>query len=151
MTKDVIITVVGNQGQDNEVTLMTQGTYYYKDNNHYVFYEEQADADSQAVKNRICFNETAFEMRKKGAVNSLMTFDADKITLTTYMTPYGPIQLEIITNHYELRDKGKIMEMDIYYALSFGDKDSTDCHVYVKVEEQAHYEQSDWLKRRGSR
>lgn len=150
MTKDVIITVVGNQGQDNEVTLMTQGSYYYKDNKHYVFYEEQAEADSEVVKNRICFNETVFEMSKKGAVNSLMTFDSDNITLTTYQTPYGPIQLEIITNHYELRDNDDVMEMDIYYALSFGDKDSTDCHVYVKVEEKQH-EQSDWLKRRRSR
>lgn len=148
MTKDVIITVVGNQNQDNEVTLMTQGAYYNKDNKHYVFYEEQAEADGETVKNRICFDGTVFEMSKKGAINSHMTFDADNITLTTYQTPYGPIQLEIITNHYELRDKKNVMEMDIYYALSFGDKDSTDCHVYVKVEEQKRHEQSDRLKRR---
>lgn len=148
MTKDIIITVVGNQDQDNEVTLMTQGSYYYKDNKHYVFYEEQAEADSETVKNRICFDSTVFEMSKKGAVNSLMTFDADNITLTTYHTPYGPLQLEIITNHYEMREKENVMEMDIYYALSFGDRDSRDCHVYVKVEAQKHHEQSDRLRRR---
>lgn len=148
MTKDVIVTVVGNQDEDNEITLMTQGSYYYKDDKHYVFYEEQAEADSEVVKNRICFDETVFEMRKKGAVNSVMTFDSDNITLTTYQTPYGPIQLEIITNHYELRDKEDIMEMDIYYALSYGDQDSTDCHVHVKVEAQEHHEKHDRLKRR---
>lgn len=134
MTKDVIVTVVGNQDQENEITLMTQGSYYFKDNKHYVFYEEHADSDSQPVKNRICFDDAVFEMNKKGGVSSTMTFDPENATLTTYQTPYGPIQLTVVTNHYELRSSEDVLEMDIYYALGFGDRDSTDCHVYVKVQ-----------------
>lgn len=134
MTKDVLITIVGNQQQENEISLMTQGSYYLKDGKHYVFYEEQADEESEVIKNRLCFDESSFEMAKKGGINSIMTFDPEQITLTTYHTPYGPFQLEIVTNHYELRDMEDTMEMDIYYALGFGDRDSSDCHVYVKVE-----------------
>ena len=134
MTKDVLVTIVGNQEQDNEISLMTQGTYYLKDGKHYVFYEEQADAQSEIVKNRLCFDKTVFEMVKKGGLTSTMTFNPEQITLTTYLTPYGPIPLEIVTHHYELRAEEDVMEMDIYYALGYGDQDSTDCHVYVKLE-----------------
>ncbi len=134
MTKDVLVTIVGNLQEENEVSLMTQGTYFLKDGKHYVFYEEQMDEESEVVKNRLCFDENVFEMMKKGGVNSVMTFDPENITLTTYMTPYGPFQMEIITNHYELRGTEDTMEMDIYYALALGDQDSSDCHVYVKLE-----------------
>lgn len=148
MTKDVVVTVLGSQDEEHPIELMVSGSYFYKDDKHYVFYEEQPDESGSVVKNRICFDDKVFEMSKKGAVNSRMTFDSDMMTLTEYQTPYGPINLEIITDHYELRDHEDLMEMDIYYTLSFGDKDSRECHVAVKVESVEHRDKLDTLKRR---
>ncbi len=138
MTKEVLVTVVGNQNQEDEITLITEGTYYFKDGKHYVFYDEHMDPESEPVKNRICFDEAVFEMSKKGSVNTMMTFDPENITLSSYQTPYGPIQIEVVTKHYALSIDESVFQMDIYYAIAFADKESTDCHVHICVEERHH-------------
>ncbi len=133
MTKDVVITIVGSQSE-GEIELTTVGNYYNKDDKHYVFYEETPDASSIPIKNKLIFDDKSFEMTKKGSVTSTMIFDTEKITQSTYQTPFGPIAMEVVTNAYELKEAEELMEMDIDYSLGLNSLEATPCHVYVKLE-----------------
>lgn len=133
MTNDVVITVIGSQ-DDGDITLTTCGNYYKKAEKHYVFYEEQADADSDIVKDRICFDTKRFEMTKKGAVNSKMIFALDETTCSYYQTPFGPIDIDIITQNYTVEETDEKISITIDYTLSMNKQEASDCHVSVVIE-----------------
>lgn len=67
MTKDVLVTISGNQFATDEgaVEVVTTGTYYMKNGKHYVLYEVQSEANGPVTKNRVKFHDGHFEMTKK--------------------------------------------------------------------------------------
>ncbi len=133
MTNEVVITVVGSQ-EDGDIVLTTCGSYYKKDDMHYVFYQEQADSDSDIVKDKLKFNDTTFEITKRGAINSQMNFKRDDVTCNYYQTPYGPIDIEITTKSYDFKESDSQIDLNVYYSLSLNKQEGVECHVSVKIE-----------------
>ena len=95
MTKDVIITVCGLQmaqdGDNEPIELVTTGEYFFKNNKHYLIYEEIVDGESMVSKNRIKATQDYLELTKSGATTVHMVFEAGKKNVTHYFTPYGSL------------------------------------------------------------
>ena len=57
MTKEVIVTICGLQNgpqTDGEpIEIMVAGEYFFKNNKHYILYEEVMEGETQPIKNRI--------------------------------------------------------------------------------------------------
>ena len=109
MTKEVIITIRGLQDgpqTDGEpIEMITTGEYFYKNNKHYILYEEVMEGETSTTKNRIKVAPGMMELNKSGVVNVNMSFEEHKKNITHYYTPYGCLEMgidTILTNDYNL-------------------------------------------------
>ena len=73
MTKEVWITVCGLQnGPDTDgepIEMTIAGEYYYKNEKHYILYEEVMEGETNTTKNRIKIAPGMLELTKNGVVN----------------------------------------------------------------------------------
>ena len=101
-TRDIKIKVTGVQsvaGADDEpevLELETRGTYSEKNGNRYIKYDEFIEDVEEPVKNLLRFDEHALQLTKRGSVNTVMLFDREKNSSVHYVTPVGPICMNII-------------------------------------------------------
>lgn len=136
MTKDVLVKISGMQFdvQDEAIELVTRGNYYYKNGKHYVLYEEQPESDGPITKNIVKFNDTRFEMTKKGKEHSYLIFDKNEKTSTVYQTPVGPIQVDVMTQDLEVVETKDELAVKIKYALDINYNFVSECEVSFKVQ-----------------
>jgi len=117
----VMVTVCGRQitadGTDAPIEVITAGQYVFKNNKHYLIYEELVEGTDAITRNTLCFNEEECMMRRSGAVNVQMIFDKKNKTVSTYFTPYGSMVLGIDTKALHIHKKNESVTIEIDYAL----------------------------------
>lgn len=85
MARKVWLTITGIQKgfeQEEPVTLVTEGSYIYKNDVHYIFYSERTE-EGAVIKNRLTISPGSVELRKTGAgnFNSVLVFDTQHKTV----------------------------------------------------------------------
>ena len=68
MTKDVLVSVRGihtaeADGENGNVEVITAGTYYYKNNKHYVIYDELVEGYDKAIRSTIRIGDGTVELK----------------------------------------------------------------------------------------
>lgn len=137
MTKDVMISIRGIQfdnGQDGEkIESIQKGEYYYKNNSHYILYEEILEGIEEPVKNRIKFKEGEMHLHKKGPVNVSMEFLTEKKTLTNYRTPFGSLVIGLEAQKVKFEEEEKRILLDVDYVLEVNYEPLADCKIRVDI------------------
>lgn len=135
MTRDVLVSISGTQFEtdDEAIELVVPGTYYLKNDKHYVFFEEQAEADGPVTMNSVKFFDGHFEMTKKGGQTSFLLFERDKKTSTIYNTIAGPLQIDSVTSELTIEESEQEILVNVKYALDINYNYVSDCHVIFKV------------------
>ena len=86
MTKDVLISISGLQleAQDDEpIEVVTSGNYYYKNNKHYILYDEYIDdSEMDVTKNKMIISDDKISLTKSGPASVNMLFEPGKDTVT---------------------------------------------------------------------
>lgn len=136
MTKNVLVSVSGTQFDVNEeaIELVVPGTYYEKDGQHYVFYEEQPEENGERIKNRIRFFDGHFEMTKKGGQTSFLMFEENKKTSMVYNTIAGPLQIDSTTHLLTIEESEEEILVNVKYALDINYDFISECSVVLKVQ-----------------
>ena len=136
MTKEVLVHVSGVQHEvegGEPVVLVTSGTYYSKNDKHFLLYEE-IDDDGMVSKNVIKIGANEVSVIRKGISSSHMVFEEGKENLTYYDTPYGSMLMGITTSRITFCEKGSgCMELEIDYALSVDGNHMSDCNIQIVV------------------
>ena len=97
MTKDVLVSIRGLQFADVDVRASASdeeldaieticpGEYYYKNDGHFILYEELVDGFEGPVKNLLKLRDREFMISKKGPVNVQMVFsDHDRLSYAVW-------------------------------------------------------------------
>lgn len=136
MTKEVLITVSGVQIdiEDTPIELVTTGTYYLKNGKHYVLYEEQAEEQDSITKNTVKFYDGHFEMTKKGSTNSFLLFDKGQKSSSVYNTPFGPLQIDVMTKELIISEADDEITIFVKYTLDINRSFVSECEVHFKVQ-----------------
>lgn len=138
MTRDVIITVCGLQvGPDADgepIEMIVAGEYFYKNNKHYLLYEEVVEGEKETNKNRIKFMPGYMELNKSGAVSVHMIFEENKKNITHYYTPYGSLVIGIDAKQVSVEEKEDFMEIKVAYALEMNQEHAADCDIKITVQ-----------------
>ena len=138
MTKEVLVTVCGLQNgpeTDGEpIEMTTVGEYFYKNNKHYVIYEEVMEGESEKTKNRLKIEPGVVELTKHGAVNVSMLFEEHIKNLTSYHTPFGNLQMGIDTKSLEICEEEDEIKVNIAYALEMNQEFVADCDIKITVQ-----------------
>lgn len=136
MTKQVLVSITGNQlaeGEQDSIELVTVANYYKRNGHHFVIYEEVPEDTQEVIKNTLKFNETFFQMTKKGAVNSQMYFSPQEENVTYYTTPAGPMTINITTMDYSLEESEDYIQIYIRYVLDINYGYSSENDILIRI------------------
>jgi len=117
--KDITLKIVGNQlhglerGRDDEETMefITEGRFIKKGNAMYLIYDESELSGVEGCTTSLKISDGKVNMRRYGTdigFESAIEFEKGKRWGGYYDTPFGPIQLEVLTNEIEnqLKEEG---------------------------------------------
>lgn len=137
MTKDVIITICGLQNgpeTDGEpIEMMVSGEYFYKNNKHYILYDEVMEGEEKVTKNRIKISDGKMELSKNGVVNVNMMFEENVKHLTQYFTPYGSLMMGIDGKKVEIKESEHEIDISVEYGMEMNEEFVADCNISINI------------------
>lgn len=137
MTKEVIITIKGLQaGPDSDgepIEMITTGEYFYKNNKHYILYEEVMEGETVTNKNRVKIAPGHVELTKSGLVSVQMVFEENQKTVSHYNTPYGTLLMGIEAKTVSVQESEDEINVAITYALELNEEHAADCDIKINI------------------
>ncbi|MBG0765016.1 MAG: DUF1934 domain-containing protein [Tissierellales bacterium] len=137
--KDVRMKVVGIQKTDNsegeKIELFTEGIFYKKNGTYCYEYEDTKLADEGGGKTKLVLEGKVLTMEKSGSLSaSNMTFEKGKKHKSAYLTPYGQLNLEVLTTKFqsEVDDEGK-GNIDLEYTLNLSGGEKTINNLHIEI------------------
>ena len=82
MTEDIIVRMKGIQvsveGEEDVVTSVSQGRYFFRNGKHFILFEEKVDDTKDAVKTSLKLSKNVLEVTRNGALNTRMVYEQNK-------------------------------------------------------------------------
>ena len=138
MTKDILIALKGLQFEGNghnsreEMEVFTAGEYFYRNNTHYLLYDER-DEDGRETSSRIKIKNGVAELTKRGDVNVHMIFEKGKKNLTNYQTPYGTLVVGLYTDEITFEESNDRINLKINYQLEINYEPMAECEISLQA------------------
>jgi len=142
MTKDVLLSISGLHyetaeaaGDDgNEpIRVITPATYYYKNDKHYVIYDEVVEGMPGTIRNKVRIADDKLEIMKSGLSNTHMVFEKDKMNITQYETPYGDLLVGTHTKDMQVDVTDEKIDVRVNYALDVNSETIADCNIEMNI------------------
>jgi uncharacterized beta-barrel protein YwiB (DUF1934 family) len=145
VTKDVLISIQGlqfagseveevkNDDELDQIETICPGEYYYRNNAHFILYDEVLEDMGEPVKNMVKLRDNEFTLTKKGALNVQMVFTQGKKTMTEYVTPFGNIMIALDTKSVEVHEEADRLDIHIKYGLEANYQFIADCDISMEV------------------
>ena len=140
MTKDVLVTIQGLHFEDDvseeeleQVETICPGEYYYRNQGHYVLFQEMAEGFAEPIKTMIKLKNKELTLTRKGPVNVQMVFTEGKKTMTDYITPFGNILMGLDTDKMEVEETEDKIKIHIKYVLEANYQYVSDCQIHIEV------------------
>ncbi|MCI7261958.1 MAG: DUF1934 domain-containing protein [Clostridium sp.] len=140
MTKEILVSITGShlmEGETEDISVITAGSYYFKNGKHYIVYDEHLDDGNGSIRNTIKVGPDTVEMIKGGDARTHMVFERHKTNLTCYATPYGQMMIGVTTNRIEMVELPDELRVHIDYSMEVNYEKTSDCHVEIEVSSKA--------------
>ena len=124
--KDVMVRITGTQNINNDtdkIEFMTEGRIYQKGDATYIIYEESKFSGLEGCKTTVRVSGDNVKMFRFGdsfPLDTRIEFEKGKRFEGYYQTPFGPIEMEIMTNNITNNlsfEKGGSLNIDYNIAL----------------------------------
>ena len=106
--KKITMKITGCQSaegqQDDQMEFVTEGDLYEKNGALYLIYEESEISGMPGFKTRLKITDGIVKMKRIGSTGGTgteMVFESGRRYESFYHTPYGPFDMEILTNSLE--------------------------------------------------
>lgn len=137
MTKDILIALKGIQfegggGGTEEMEVFTAGEYFFKNDTHYLLYEE-TDENGNETSSRIKIKKGVVELTKKGDINVHMIFETGKKNLTNYQTSYGTLAIGLYTDNICFEKEDDRLHLKISYQLEINYTPMAECEISLEA------------------
>ncbi len=83
--------------EPEELELVTEARYAYRDGSHYLLYDESVLSGLDSARTSLKINPERVSIRRFGNQESLLQFEVGKRFVTRYPTPAGALKLELVT------------------------------------------------------
>ena len=139
MTKEVLVSIAGLQfddGNEEAIEIVSHGEYYFKNNKHFVLYEELYNEESEKVSSVKCtlkISNHQVELIKKGEASVHMVFELNKNHMTYYNTPFGDLLIGITTKSIVITEEEKEIELSMVYGLDINYQYVSDCNLVIRI------------------
>ena len=138
MKNDVILSITGlhiNELLTDEegIEVISPGKYYNKNGKHYVLFDEVIPETKEVVNNRLKIEPNKVEISKGGGLNTKLTFEKDRISVSQYHTPYGDITIGTTTRQLNISEEEETIKVTIAYALEINNEWASDCTITIVI------------------
>ena len=105
--KDITLKITGKQilenHEEDQMEFVTEGKLYLKNGAVYMLYDETELSGMAGCKTTLKLDGGTLRMKRIGqaGAGTEMYFEENKRFSSTYTTPYGPMELEILTRSVE--------------------------------------------------
>ena len=138
MTKEILLSIKGLQfledNNEDEIEVITTGTYFQKDGRHYIKYDEVMEGMDGKIQNLIKINDKSMEVTKRGLSNVHMVFEENKKNVTYYDTPFGNLLVGIAATNINLNESKDIIDVKVDYALEVNYEHLADCSISMNIQ-----------------
>ena len=140
MTKEILLSISGLhmlEEEDGNVEVVTAGDYYNRNGKHYILYDEVVEGLSGHISNRIKISGDSVEVTKKGLTNTQLIFEKGKKHMTRYQTPYGILNLGVLTRDVQVREEDALIGGKVEYILEVNEQHLAECTIEMQVKPRA--------------
>lgn len=123
---NIVVSVTGTQrdeiGDEQRIEFITTGRYYRKNNYDYFTYSESELAGMEGTTTLLKVRENTIVLVRMGNIDQRQEFRQGEYTVSTYITPYGVMELGVTTSDVSvdlIAGSGKI---NIAYDLEIDGK-----------------------------
>ena len=118
---NVVVSVTGTQrdesGEENRIELVTAGRYYRKHGVDYFTYSESELTGLEGTTTLLKVYEDAIVLVRMGKVDQRQEFRRGEFTMSTYITPYGALEMGVGTKAVTIDLAEGIGQIMITYDL----------------------------------
>ena len=151
MTKDVFVSISGmheeiaetpavERDEAEAIEVVTPGSYYFRNEKHYIVYDEAVEGSSEMIRNRIKITGTGcVEIVKSGLSDSHMIFEKNKKNQTYYSTPYGQMLIGVNTKDMKVDVKENRIDIQIDYELHVNHEAVADSTIKMNIVSKEDY------------
>ena len=124
--KEIMMKIIGTQMnadmEEDKMEFITEGKLYQKGDSMYLLYDESEISGMPGCKTRLKLKGGTIKMKRIGekvGIDTEIEFEKGKRYTGYYDTPFGAIEMEVLTDHIEnnLTPEGK-GTLDIDYHIS---------------------------------
>ena len=136
MTRDVLIRISGLRtmdGDQEDVEMITTGEYYWRNNKHYVFYDEVVEGFEGSIRNMIKITPAMMQIRKQGLTSADMVFEQGQKKMARYITPIGEMVIEIGTSRIQIDTQEDHLKVSVNYGLDINYEHVSDSSICLDV------------------
>ena len=134
--EEVLIEIKSKQkvgDQEENVDVVARGFHTAENGEHFIEYEEFDSETDDMTASSIRFREGRAEVIRTGNMSGNLTFDVGEKNETTYSTPFGDLNMDIITNDIEIDEADKQINLKIVYELYAQNEKVSDHTVDVSI------------------
>lgn len=136
--KNVMLKIKGKQinteGEENIIELITEGKLYTKNGSYYLVYDETEISGMEGSTTTLKIQGHKISMKRFGNNSSSLIFEKGQKHRTEYMTAYGDMSLEVMTENVDVNisetGKGNI---DLLYKLNLSDNMTSNNHLTIDI------------------
>ncbi len=124
--KDITLKITGKQSyedaDEDQMEFVTDGRLYVRGNSAYIIYDESEVSGMAGCRTTIRVDDRSVKMKRTGlsGFGTELYFEKGKRFNSVYDTPYGPMGIEVLTEHVRNRidmEKGT-GSIDVEYQVS---------------------------------
>lgn len=158
--REIQLRIRGIQYPTRDVTAQeVTASYFFRAGAHYLLYEEQPEGFEQPFKTRVKLRGKHLEIDRQGPMGSNMVFEPGKIWRTEYVTPFGRLPLDIVTEALEVMpdesfagsagaempdcDAGTWQDVKVRYFLMNQDETLGEYELYIeRIQREIQHEKN---------
>lgn len=106
--KNIMMKIIGTQvnssQEEDRMEFVTEGKLYHKGDALYLIYEESEISGMPGCRTRLKLKDGKIKMKRVGenvGIDTEIEFEKGKRYTGYYDTPFGAIEMEVLTNHIE--------------------------------------------------
>ncbi len=134
--EEVLIEIKSNQkvgDQEENVDIVARGFHTNENGEHLLEYEEFDNETDDKTENTIRFSEKKAEVVRRGNMTGDLIFEKGEKNETTYSTPFGDLNMDIITHDIQIDEKDKQINLKIVYELYAQNEKVSDHTINVSI------------------
>ena len=114
------------------------GTRKQSDTVEYIYYSEVPEVSEEAAGDRILMkiSDNRLEITRRGAIRSSMVFVPGQQIAAEYITPYGPINLEVRTERLSVNRLADATRVRVQYLLLSGGDEAARKDIMIEIAKQ---------------